>query len=200
MKRLTVVLTAALLLLCAVTASAEGVLVKGGVTSWNVADNGNKAFSQKYTGWHAGIGYQTASVGGFSFQPELLFNVKGAKINDDLKWKMSYLELPINIQWGIDLLVARPFIYASPYLGYCISNKPVTSLPVPAEFENLFKNAKRFEYGIGIGAGINLWKLQIAGKYSWNFGPVADIKNFTEKIKNLKNTTGGYEISVALIF
>jgi len=35
-----------------------------------------------------------------------------------------------------------------------------------------FKKAglARWEYGLGLGLGIDIWKLQVSAKYYWNFG------------------------------
>ena len=201
MKRLSIFFAAALLFFSAVTASAEGFLIKGGVTLSNIASSSLKDFSvvdlNNYTGWHAGIGYQTASVGGFSFQPELLFNVKGTKINgsNDLKWKMSYIELPINIQWGIDLLVAKPFVFASPFVGYNIANKQ----PGVSIFDASIKS-KPFEYGLGVGFGLNIFHIQLTAKYSWDFGAVVSLEEYANAIRNVRNTTGCWEISGAIVF
>lgn len=198
MKRLSIFFAAALLFFSAVTASAEGFLIKGGVTLSNVASPTLKDLfvgdSKNFTGWHAGIGYQTASFGGFSLQPELLFNAKGSKLENisEHKWKMSYIELPINVQWGIDLIVAKPFIFCSPYIGYNVVDKT-------AEFWESIKT-KPFEYGLGVGAGLDLFHLQITAKYSWNFGPVASLEEAAGILKNIRNTTGCWEISGAIRF
>ena len=36
---------------------------------------------------------------------------------------MNYVEVPVNIQWGPDLLIARPFVFASPFIGYNLKNR-----------------------------------------------------------------------------
>ena len=34
-------------------------------------------------------------------------------------------------------------------------------------------NTNRFEYGIGIGGGVDFWKFQLQVKYNWNIGQLA---------------------------
>ncbi|MBQ0025101.1 MAG: PorT family protein [Bacteroidales bacterium] len=213
MKKLLIAFAALAFLLSAETVSAEGVFIKGGLTYSNSSSAGLKeAYSmlrdlnfKSYTGWHAGIGYQTGSIMGFSFQPELLYNVKGSSLSDNMKWKMSYIEVPVNIQYGIDLLVARPFIFISPYVGLNLSNKvsvsssnSTTTLKPIDDFIN--DTVNKLEYGFGLGAGIDIARFQVTAKYSWNFGNVLDFSEYKQNITHLKSATGGLELSIALKF
>lgn len=206
MKKLTIVFAALAMMVGAADAFAEGFLIKGGLTYSNVASPELRNIGQYisefnfkgYTGWHAGIGYQTSSVGGFSLQPELLYNVKGTKWEDGSSWKLSYIELPVNVQWGIDLLIARPYIFASPYVGYKLTDKFSAQGRTLPDIEDIEKYVKNFEYGIGVGAGIDFSYFQISAKYSWNFGKILDIENAASAAKS--NATGGVEISLAIVF
>ena len=103
----------------------------------------------------------------------------------------------INIQWGPDLLIARPFIFASPFLGYNLGTKfsKETSLA-----DTINKNFHRFEYGLGLGLGINVWKLQITGKYNWNFGRITNWSDATSNVKGLDPAARTFEIAVGLRF
>ena len=194
MKKLILTLAAAVLL--ATSAFAEGFIVKGGLTYGNVASKDivkslTSLDIKSYTGWHAGIGYQTGTLAGFSLQPELLYNLKGANSNAGAL-KLNYLELPVNVQWGIDLIIARPFLMVSPYIGYCMSGK--------WDNEKLEDMKDRLEYGFGLGAGINIWKIQVTAKYSWNFGQVSSLGEYWSKITDNNKTNGGLEISAAICF
>lgn len=208
MKKIMILFAALAMMAGAADAYAEGFLVKGGLTYSNLASKNMKSFFQdfsfkNYTGWHAGIGYQTDTFGGFSFQPEFLFNVKGVKavdmasssMDNNVSWKMSYLELPVNIQWGINLLVARPFIFATPFVGYSVSSKLV-GVDGTGKIETLVESPERFEYGLGLGAGINISKVQITAKYAWNFKGMGEIISQMQD----SNTTGGFELSLAVLF
>ncbi|MCF0167246.1 MAG: PorT family protein [Bacteroidales bacterium] len=202
------------------SASAKGgIIFKGGLSYSNL--NLNEKFTEQYkeftggegyknfTGWHFGVGFQSGTAAGFSVQPELLYNAKGSVLGDKLSWNLKYLELPINIQWGPDLVAFRPYIMASPFLGYCISNKlkvnkdnpPIDKFP---ELNNLFKDANKLEYGVGVGIGFDISRIQIALKYNWNFGTVADIENIKSVGENIKGITktaaNSLEISLGLKF
>lgn len=205
MKKLAILVASFIVLFGATTnASAQGIVAKGGLSYSNISANIRSIGTlevRNYSGWHFGLGYQTESIMGFTFQPELIYNVKGSSIGDIVNWKMSYLQLPVNVQYGIDLLVARPFIFAAPYVGYSLSNRvAIGKGGKDAIIEGITSAAKRFEYGIGIGAGVDFWKLQITAKYNWNFGEVTDINKYLSYIKTIDRNATSFELSVGFHF
>lgn len=193
MKKLALIMVS-LLLLGGVAANAQGVIVKGGFNYTNASVQDLKAGK---TGWQVGVGMQTESWTGFSLQPELVYKVKGVTLEDATKVSMNYVELPVNIQWGPDLLIARPFIFASPFLGYNLGTKFSKETTFA---DTINKNFHRFEYGLGLGLGINVWKLQITGKYNWNFGRITTWSDATANVKGLDPAARTFEIAVGLRF
>ncbi|MDR2813924.1 MAG: PorT family protein, partial [Prevotellaceae bacterium] len=130
MKKLLVI--AALMGLCA-TAQAKifAFGVKAGInmpyleTDLKAGAEALKANSN--VGFHAGLfGQFNIPVIGLGIQPELLYlnqSISYFKEDGESDYKSgSYLEIPINITWGIDLKVVRPFIALTPYLRYAFSN------------------------------------------------------------------------------
>lgn len=198
-----------------VNASAAGFLVKGGLNYTHIDLNQSlmeqaKAIGldpKSYSGFHFGVGFQTPDLMGFTLQPELLYTKKGMKMNDNLAWSMNYLEVPVNVQWGIDLVAVRPFVQVSPYVGYSIKSsvtggKASLTERVSQFMQSFTADANRFSYGIGIGGGIEIMrKLQVSAKYVWNFGQVGNVQEFIDKTKNIsRNNAAGVEVSVALMF
>lgn len=200
-----------------VNANAAGFLVKGGLNythidlsqAWLEQAKAIGLNPNSYSGFHFGVGFQTPDLMGFSLQPELLYTRKGMKINDNLAWSMNYLEVPVNLQWGIDLVALRPFVQVSPYVGYSLNSTGTLKGSASqgtqsiAEFIHSFTaDANRFSYGIGLGGGIEVMrKLQISAKYVWNFGQVGNAQEFVDKTKNIsRNSASGVEISLALMF
>lgn len=205
MKKLAIIVASIIVLLGATsTASAQGVVAKGGLSYSNISASISSIESlqvKNFSGWHFGIGYQTESIMGFTFQPELIYNVKGSKFGDIANWKMSYLQLPVNVQWGIDLLVVRPFILAAPYIGYSLSNRVSVGKGTKDDIiEGITSAANRFEYGVGIGAGIDFWKLQLTAKYNWNFGRVTNLDDYIGHIKEINRKATSLEISLGFRF
>jgi hypothetical protein len=141
---------------------------------------------------------------GFSIQPSLLYHQKGANITNEVAQNMGFIELPVSVQWGPDLLVFRPFLDVTPYIGYALSNEVTTSL---ADFKfSSWQGKERFEYGLGIGAGINVWKLQVIARYNWNFGSLYNVEGWDDIKSELKGLSaenenfGGVTLSLAFLF
>ena len=172
------------------------------------------------TGYHAGLTYKFNLPLGFAIQPSLLYNMKASLVENALAgnarfdYRMGYLELPVSFQWGPDLLLFRPFLDVSPYVGYALNNEfkasPGNAVRLSADFVNKWDGINRLEYGLGVGGGLEIWKVQIACRYNWNFGPLFDTsgKSATvgEIIANAKGSKlndenfGGVSLSVALLF
>ena len=92
---------------------------------------------------------------GLAIHPELLYTSIGSDES-----KLNYFQVPVNLQWGVDLKVVRPFIQAGPYWGYALGSSG----------DNKFSLSKihRSDWGLGLGAGIELFNhLQVAFKYDW---------------------------------
>ena len=192
MKKIVMLLSC--LLLLGGVASAQHAIVKGGFNYTNASVEGLKSGK---TGWQVGVGFQTGLWTGFSLQPELVYKVKGVTLEDATKVSINSVELPVNIQWGPDLLIARPFVFASPFLGLNLGPKfsKETSLA-----DTINKNLHRFEYGLGLGLGINVWKLQVTGKYNWNFGQITTWSDAQSNVKGLDPAAKTFEIAVGLVF
>ena len=216
MKKILVSLVAILMAgAISINANAAGFLVKGGLNYTHIDLNQSllnqaKALAldaKSYTGFHFGVGFQTHDVLGFSLQPELLYTKKGMKLGDNLSWNQTYLEAPVNIQWGLDLVFVRPFVQVSPYVGYSIKNsvtgnKASLNERVSEFVKGFTADANRFSYGLGIGGGVELArKVQISAKYVWNFGQVGNVQEYISSAKGIsRNNAAGVEISAALLF
>lgn len=205
MKRILLLVTAFLLL------SVQGFSqfgVKGGFnfTSFGDIELGKdtdfKTAFEKKTGYHVGILYKAkVPLIGLSIQPELQFSQVNASLSVTetsssskaviTDMKQTYLQLPVALQWGIDLMLFRPFIQAVPYVGI--------SFAKDNQNKSIQWDVNKFRYGVGLGAGIDIWKLQISGKYNWDLGKVADFK--WEGVKTFKGGKNkGFELSLAILF
>ena len=182
-----------LMLLGSLTASAQGLIVKAGLNYNNSTVQGIK---EGRSGWQLGAGFQTETASGFSFQPELVYKVMGYKMSDIQNLNLGYLEVPLNVQWGPNLLIARPFIFAGPYVGIKVSNQFRGSNWTETDMEQVTSGLKKAEWGLGLGIGLNVMRFQIAGKYNWNFGAIAD----TAQMPSLADSPRTLEISLGLRF
>lgn len=204
MKRILTVVLAALML-TGISASAQA---KWGVTA-GLNFNTSK-FSEvdvkARTGWSVGGTCLVDLPLGFSVQPSLLYHQKGANITNELSQSMGFLELPVSVQWGPDLLIFRPFLDVTPYVGYALSNKFSASVAGIVLSDEGWKGKERFEYGLGLGAGVNAWKLQFIARYNWNFGSLYNVEGWDDIKPHLKDLNsksenfGGVTLSLAFLF
>lgn len=173
MKRLLLLVVSALVaLVCADNVSAQvnwGVI--GGAT-FSTTDV--KEFNGSANG---GLTLRFRLPSGFSIQPSLLYQVKGTNTDVDgvsFSTKVGYLELPVSFQWGPDLILFRPFFDVTPFAGYGFNNK--TESQDGDVIRNSWDGANRWEYGVGAGIGLDIWKFQVIARYNWN------LRSFSERI------------------
>ncbi len=205
MKRIaTLVAVVAATLAMAAQAHAQFGFV-GGLTS-SSTDMKTAQDVKAISLYHAGVTYKFDLGLGFAVQPSLLYQVKGAKIGEinesttmgEFKVKTGFVELPVSLQWGPDLLAFRPYLFAEPFIGYAVSSSDTGA----ASFDDWAKQAKnKFEYGFGLGGGLEIAShVQLSVQYFNNMGSLFAEKSaeysFAEKVKNFK----GIKFSLAILF
>ncbi len=214
MKRFLTVAVAFLLIFSA-QASAQA---KWGVTG------GMNFNTSKFTeidvkakaGWNLGLTALVDLPLGFSLQPSLVYSQKGVNlISSNLlnaSQSMGFIELPVSVQWGPDLLLFRPFIDVTPYVGYAVNNKFVAKVADSsisgsvAGDSTSWNDLRRFEYGIGVGGGVNVWRLQVLARYCWNLGSLYsvegwdDIKESISGLNRESRNFGGVQVGVSFFF
>lgn len=107
-----------------------------------------------------------------------------------------------SIQPSLDLMLARIFLDISPYVGYGLHGS--------GDFKKIWSKdiVNKLEYGIGLGAGLKIWKIQALARYSWNFGGLVNTTDTMDDgfgamdvYKTVKGANfGGVTVSVAYIF
>ena len=208
MKKLIVIVAS---LLVAVSAHAQLGVVAGFTSSKTDLEEAY-ADINNVTQYHVGVIYKL-DLGLIAIQPGIIYNVKGTRMDalkdlglqsslTQMDYQTGYLEVPVQIQAGIDLGVARIYGFAEPFVGYALSNRVSTSLW--SEPKETWENVKsRLEYGVGLGVGVELIKhVQVALKYYWNMGDMygKDI-TFLGTTKTLsEQKANGISASVALLF
>lgn len=167
--------------------------------------------------YHVGVTAEIPILGGFAIQPALLYQVKGMsadKFNSSsfseslgsFETKVGYLEVPVQVQWGLDLLAFRPYVFAEPFVGFRVGQN--TKGEVAGKLKD---DLKKVEYGLGLGAGVDVWRLQLSVKYFWNFGKIYDkdgnvgpigdtIKDAVKDAVNNGNNFNGVMVSAAFFF
>ena len=193
MKKIFSILTLALLI-AAVPANAQpgkdffNLGVKAGLNFSNMSgmdDAFESGFLKTYTGFNAGLVFNFNLPLGFEINPELQYVQSGITtpgysgeilgIGYEIpasKFSSGSLRVPINIQWGFRFLnVIKPYVVVSPYVGAVLfGNGSILGADLDKETVNQFLN--RFQYGIGVGAGIYVWRFQVSFKWNWDLNPV----------------------------
>ena len=163
--------------------------------------------------YHLGVAYNlNIPLVGLSIQPALQYSLKQSAIGVDTgvsaldnltmeQVSMGYLEFMTSVQWGLDLIVARPFLDVSPFVGYALNGGGAIKDIWTSDAVN------KLDYGIGLGAGLDVWKLQVVCRYNWNFGNLmssvdtVENGNILDKYKMIKGGNfGGLTLSVAYFF
>ncbi len=190
--------------------------VVGGASFTGIKD----VSSELATGYHAGLTYKFHLPYGFAVQPSLLYHMKSSLVEgafSDLAsfdYKMGYLEFPVSFQWGPDLLLFRPFLDVSPFVGYALNNEFAATSPaaegMSVGYTDKWDGINRLEYGLGLGGGLEIWKIQVTCRYNWNFGPLFETSGTASAVSEVIGSArggkftdenfGGVTLSVALLF
>ncbi|MDR1896623.1 MAG: PorT family protein [Prevotellaceae bacterium] len=136
------------------------------------------------TSWQVGLVPQfKIPLVGIGIQPELLYTVN--KGNDN---HIGYFNVPVNLRWQpLPLPLVKPIILVGPYFGYAVNFKGLN---------NIKDDINRFDWGIGLGAGVEIWRFQFEGRYSLG------LQNLSAKdvvaLQELKNKV--FTLSVVYFF
>lgn len=142
-----------------VNAQLSGGL-KGGINltnqKWEIEFQGDSD-SEKYngTGFHIG-GYLTKSLSDvITLQPELMFNVLKADVEDE-DFTMNYISLPVMLGYGVEN--NKLILQAGPQLGFLLSTDPEELKDEDA--------IKSIDFSFNFGATVNFDKLNLSVRYS----------------------------------
>ena len=176
MKRF--ILTAVFLCFGLVSFAQEGFGIMGGVISSN-AQLQDFDFDN-VTQFRAGVAYKYPIAMGFAVQPEFAYSVKAATAAVDaaelanFRVKMGYLEAALQLQWGPDLLLLRPYVLVEPFVGYALNDRISFTMKDGPQWDakdDYWDSIDRLEYGYAIGGGLELFgKVQVSAKHFVNSG------------------------------
>ena len=203
MKKLLLTLIALISLSVSMLSAQTRWGVTGGV-GFNQSKFSKIIKEKNPVGWNAGLTVSVDLPAGFTIQPTLQYHQKSVVVSSGITQSMSYAELPVSLQWGPDLLVFRPFLDCTPYIGYAISNR--LNLGFSEQAISNWDGKQRFEFGLGLGGGIEVWRLQIVARYNWNFGSLYNLKGWTylqELLKDLDAESpnfGGVTVGLSIFF
>ena len=180
--------------------------------------------------YHAGVFYKMNVGAGFAIQPALAYQVKGATLehninvgdikaaSETLETKTGFIELSAGVQWGVDLLAFRPYVFAEPFVGYGLTGNEnfkvgenFTGGTIDSEKLNAAADQvkNKLEYGFGIGGGVEIANhLQISVQWFKNLGNLYNegkvdgeevMTAVKDNYKNVENYNG-IKISLGILF
>ena len=206
MKKFIVIVAS---LLIAVSAHAQFGVVAG-ITSSQSDIKAAIGDVKNVAQYHVGVTYKL-DLGLIAIQPSILYNMKGTKLGDitsvgavtadDIEYKTGYIEVPVQLQAGLNLGVARIYGFAEPFVGYAITNNvKVSTTDIKGSWDNV---KSRLEYGVGLGVGVELIKhVQVSAKYFWNMGSMYGTNIDFDGVKSTiaEQKASGIAASVAILF
>ena len=94
-----------------------------------------------------------------------MYSVKEAVVETaPIDLSVGYLELMASVQWGIDLILFRPYLEVSPFVGYGLNRW--------SGDRSVWNAMDKLDYGVGLGGGLQVWRFQLAARYNWSFPKV----------------------------
>lgn len=195
--------------------------ILGGINLQNLTgkdNNGNKLENDMIIGYHGGVNIQIPIAPEFYFQPGLLFTTKGAKNTYGSltgTYKLSYIELPLNLVYKGALGNGFVMIGFGPYVAYGIGGKASveynsTTYETDIEFKSVVETGdpwvpyfKAFDAGGNIFAGYEMAGglfIQLNTQFGMlKINPEDNrvIKIYSEKL-SVKNT--GFGLSIGYRF
>ena len=124
------------------------------------------------TGLMGGVAAQIVWPKGFAIQPEVLYSKKGCMFTGvGLRYNIDYIEVPVKFMYRLHMAEVKPFAFVAPYGAYAIK---LTEDGDVTSDDAYSSQIKKLDYGIGAGAGFDVWKIQLSFRYSWGFARVID--------------------------
>lgn len=195
MKKFVGIILLAVMALVSVPAQSQIRFgVKGGLNISTVHFNKDIVGKDNVTGFNIGPMLEAMiPVAGVGLDAAILYSQKGIGLKDGKDIKNDYIDVPVNLKWKFGLPIIKGYLAAGPYVGFRVGGDKFWDIPgsVKDQFE-----AKNFNAGINLGAGIELIKhLQLGFNYALG---LTDDYSATKLDLSAKNR--GWSITAAILF
>jgi hypothetical protein len=181
--------------------------IKGGL---NISNMYTKDVQDNNTllGFNGGLFIKVPITSGFAFQPELLYTMKGSEltytsfISGKATFALSYVEIPllavINLTENFNI---HGGVYLASLTSVKITNKSNADL---FDFESELKKSdfEMLDYGLVVGAGLDLNKLSIGLRYEYGLKPVGKERSFlgqSYRFPDARNSTIQLYLSISIL-
>ncbi|GAB3692254.1 hypothetical protein GCM10027592_11010 [Spirosoma flavus] len=183
MKKITI-LTAGLFFAALTSFAQVRIGVTGGLQMANQKNDigGFSISGSNRIGYTAGLMLDAALSESFSIRPQVLYSVKGTKFDlsglsggltdGNVTLAFNYIEVPIQVTYGLQAGPGRVVLGAGPYVGYALSGSTSGSVQGQSgsetvDFGSGEDQVKRLDYGLRLSGGYELSSgLSISAFYS----------------------------------
>mgnify|MGYP001627887288 CR=1 FL=1 len=126
-----------------------------------------------------------------SIQPEVLYSQYGAKAEDaDFEFNVNYIQVPVLLKFGFETPAASPNVYFGPYMGF----NTAANVENNDGSINLEDNVNDTEFGVLVGAGVDVSNFRLGLRYSAGLSNIAN-DDFNDSAKN-----GALALTVGVAF
>ncbi len=179
--------------------NAQSVIIRGGLTISNMTIKDNfEVYSKDYKnkmGFHAGVSFDLPLFAGLSLEPGVQYSAKGFKVkmlNAETIKNLNYVDVPINLRYTLGLGIISVWGSVGPYLGVGINGKSTTEKTTNGKTNTLESDInfgdkelyKILDYGLGIGAGIELKGIILGAYYNVGMANLSNIDIGNHSVKN----------------
>lgn len=193
--------------------------LKAGLNLSNMLTKDNEGISNENLkmnpGFHVGATVEFPLAEMFSFESGLLLSTKGVKIEYNesgvdamSKMNLLYLDIPLTAKAYFDISGAKIYGVFGPYLGIGLSGKTIIEATYQGRTETEKADIKwgsdkdndelkRLDYGLMIGAGVEIKAIQIGLSYSLGLANISAYTGEGTKISNrVLGLSVGYRFGV----
>ena len=170
MKVKSIILAAALFALGGSVVRAQDSAFQFGIQGGTTAATLSEAASGGVNGFHAGLSGLVNLPLYFSIQPSVLYEQADTNTGSAAaqQVKTHNITIPVALQWGPDLGLLRPFVQAVPYASFNVGSETSDGSDI---------SINKSQFGVGLGGGLIIWRIQIAVRYNWGLGDWATVKS-----------------------
>lgn len=199
----------AMLLLANFSARAQNAAfhfgILGGLTNdWIGSTSANKNTS--LAGWHGGFAVEVKLPMYFGLQPGVQYELGHSNVlvssfgavPEYNELKIHRISVPLALQWGPDLGVIRIFGQFVPTFNFNVGGE-YKDATLSNGWYPAMPYINPFQFGLGLGLGIELWKIQLSARYNWLFGDWR-LHRDDSPFKNNSSGTEGVTFSVGFFF
>lgn len=182
MKRLSFLLVGLMLFLNSAAVQAQTVTVKGGINLSKFHTSHPEGYKMK-PGAHLGAVVDFPIYESISLETGLMLSTKGSNYHQNLagmgsgtdKVDLLYLNIPIHARSTFRFGGVNFFGTAGPYIGYgligrgkSIANTNLGTITATRKIEfGSESRLRRFDFGVGIGAGVELNQILVSINYDY---------------------------------